>query len=325
MDYTTVSQALTWIAPAFGLDAVRARPALILKIDYIRNILYGLFPEVPLAVDKQECVTLEEYPLECNDCERTFLGFTLPHDCEQVAGITRNEVHLALRTGWEEVRHSCYGDLVKYDILERVQTQHPHCPLGCPTRYGFFTKQPDDSGKKAYLTFTDAANQPREETLTLKAGEWVNTDNAVAELHKLTFDARKGPVMLRQEPGGNILSTYMAHEVAPHYRRVRIHGDMCCGTRLFVTYIRRRVPVTEDHDLVEVDSPVVWQALAHYARANDQLNPTAEERREAQVRLETARAFLMGQQQREMGADLPQMRFKTNPRLLRSGLWSKRR
>jgi hypothetical protein len=95
------------------------RCELVELLNRIRQHFYLCYGPIDLFMDKSECITVEEFPLDCN-CRETYTGITLPADCQTVEAIWKNDVPIKMFDRWREyrdgIKSSCNTKLGMYDV-----------------------------------------------------------------------------------------------------------------------------------------------------------------------------------------------------------------
>ena len=121
MGYTTLGEALKWLEEPTGKTVKDNRCELVDKLNRIRQHFYLLYGQIDLFMDGEECICVQEFPLDCN-CKESYLGITLPPEYDGVEAIWLNDVPIKMYDRWREyragIKSTCSTKLAMYDVAE---------------------------------------------------------------------------------------------------------------------------------------------------------------------------------------------------------------
>lgn len=324
--YMTVQKALSVIAQPFGLVVDQNRDQLLRKLNEIRSLMFSAYEQFQVAVDREVCLTVRDYYLDCDACTNSYRGITLPYDAAgpESLKISSNEVD----------RYSPYkgfrqcGPLEAYDILMPVPTQNE---IPCNTSgYLLVLGNRNDYGKWVNIKYRDCNGNRREEKLQVCVDSSNQTKLAASWVDEITLElGRKHPVYLYQKAKeGNdcLLSKYHPEESHPAYNRIRFNLPKAnCPESVKVIYNRRHFDISEDEELVETSSTFALREFAAYLHLNSRPNNSGTDRGEADRHLAQASNALVGSQSRENGTNQVHVLRTHSGFPMQSGLVSKRR
>lgn len=323
----TVQKALQVISQPLGLTVDQNRDQLLRNLNEIRDLMYSAYQQFSVAVDREVCITLRDYYLDCAKCTNSYRGITLPYDAAGTESLKIEGIEIDRFSEYKN-KHKC-RPIEAYDVLMPTPTQNE---IPCNTS-GFLTVlgNRDDHGKFVNIKYRDCQGNRRTEKLAVCDDSNNQTSLAASWVDEVSLElGRKHPVSLYQKAatGTNdcLLSKYLPEEIAPAYIRIRFNiGKATCPESVKVIYNRTFFDVTEDEELVETNSRYALKEFAAYLSLNNRPNNTGGDRDEAKQRLGQASNALVGTQRREEGAN--QIHVLTThggfPRS--SGLISKRR
>lgn len=324
MGYATLGQALYWIEEPFGLTVKENRCELVEKLNRIRQHFYLLYGELDLFMDGEECITIEEFPLDCN-CKETYTGFTLPPEYEGVEAIWKNDVPIKMFDKWREYREgiksACSTKLAMYDIEDFFPTERELSPCGSCSYVKVKAQDAKDCGKLVKITYRDSAGQEHTDDIVL-ASEYNRTSRKVLRINPrggvILPNNLVGAVWIADE-SGRILSEYDPSQTVPSYRRMKVTG-VCAGDQVLVKANRRFKPLYFDTDVIETDNRLAIEEAARYFKFNDSNRGDQAYEVKSAAHSANARFYLLGEKGRHRGhATISQLRLNHGPKN-RSGL-----
>jgi len=328
MGYTTVGQALYWLEKPTGKTVKDDRCELIEILNEIRQHFYLLYEDTPLFLDGEECITVQQYPMDCN-CKETFLGITLPPEYETPEAVWINNVPIKMYDKWREyrdgIKSGCGCKLAVYDMQSFYPTERDISPCGECKYIKFKAEHPADCGKTVQISFKDASGQDKTEEVLL-ANEYIRTETQVMHINDrggiVLPPGLHGSVTVAEECG-RILSVYGPTETVPSYRRMKVEG-VCCGDQVYVKANRRFMPLYFDNDVIETDNRLAIQEAARYFQYNNSTRADMQYEAKAATHAANAKFYLLGEKSRHRGkATISQMRY-THGELKQSDLYGKR-
>ena len=324
MGYTTLGQALYWLEEPTGLTVKDNRCQLVDKLNRIRQHFYLLYGEINLFMDGEECICINEYPLDCN-CKETFTGITLPAEYETVEAIWLNDVPIKMYDKWREyrdgIKSTCSCKLEMIDIENFFPTERELSPCGKSQFVKIKAEDARDCGKIATIRYKDANGQQTENEILLTQ-EYVRTERQVLRINPrggVILPANLFGAVWIAEENGRVLSEYDPSQAVPSYRRLKIPGT-CVGDQVLVKASRRFKPLYFDSDVIETDNRLAIEEAARYFRYNDSTRGDQTYEAKSATHAANCRFYLLGEKSRHRGgATISQMRINHGPKN-RSGL-----
>lgn len=324
MGYATVGQALKWLEQPAGKTVKDNRCELVELLNRIRQHFYLLYGQLDLFMDGEECITVQEFPLDCS-CKESFLGITLPPEYDGIEAIWKNDVPIKMYDRWREyrdgIKSACSTQLAMYDVAEFFPTERELSPCGSCSYVRLKIQNVKDEGKIAIIRYTDANGQQHEDEITLSQ-DYNKTSRQVRRINP------RGGVILPTDlvgavyiagSDGRILSEYDPHQTVPSYRRLKLTG-VCDGDQVLVRANRRFRPLYFDSDVIETDNRLAIEEAARYFRYNDSTRGDQSYEQKSATHAANAKFYLLGEKGRHRGhATISQIRLSHGPKN-RSGL-----
>jgi len=267
MTYTTLAQALKWVASGSGMNVNQRRDEVVELANRVRNKFYNWYDLANFKPTIDICLEVQCFCTTCS-CEKTFVGVTLPRDVAGMEAMWHLGEPIALYGGYKEYRwgqqpgNSPLSE--SFDMGDDYPTERDIVPCGAVSRVTLQATRREDCGKVVKLDYLDAGGQRHTERITL-ANQPVLSDRDVAQFVRpggvILPAGRVGNVILAQE-SGRILSQYTPDEIVPGYRRMKIGGTCGAGDVVLVRASRRYTDVYDDEDLVEANNALAWEATA---------------------------------------------------------------
>jgi len=267
MTYTTLAQALRWVAVGAGINANQRRDEAVEIANRVRNKFYNWYDQANFTPTIDVCLEVQCFCVDCS-CENNYFGITLPRDVSGIEAMWRLGDPVAMYGRYKEYRwgqqpaKSCL--LESFDQGDDFPTERDIFPCGAATRLTLAAVRKEDCGKVVKIEYLDSGGQRFVERVVL-ANQPVLTERDVAHVVRpggIVLPAgRVGDVILAQE-GGRILSQYTPDETVPGYRRMKIGGTCGAGDQVMVKGARRFTEVFDDEDIVEANNALAWEATA---------------------------------------------------------------
>lgn len=281
-----------------------------------RHRFYLMYDEVALFLDAIECFRLQRFSAECNDCNDSFLGITLPREMQRPEAIWFNAWPIRIRSDWREwqtgISPECACGLECIDIPGSFSVA---VDLACDAELEVVAFAPEDHGKEVIIRGVDTFGRPSEQRLILGNGI-VTTGVKMKSIDRrggFQKPTTKGRVMLRAK-GGKMLAMYEPDETMPAYRRVKITGinDECESVNIRGS--RRYFPLFGDDDVVESDNIPAFDAMIRYLRIFRKANKAPQDLVVEKDYLSTAKMMMLGEKSREQGKSVQAEVMIASPR-----------
>jgi len=328
MGYATLGQMLQWLEKPAGKTVKDNRCELVELANRIRQHFYLLYEDLPLFMDGEECITVEEFPLDCN-CKETYMGITLPDEYQTVEAIWKNDVPIKMFDKWREyrdgVQSTCSCELAMWDIENFFPTERELICGKC-SYVKMLVRNPADVGKTAIIHYIDSNDQDRTDEILLTQ-DYVRTSSWVKRINPrggvILPPHMVGAVIIADE-GGRILSEYPPNITVPAYRRMKLTG-VCCGDQVLVKASRRFRPLYFDTDVIETDNRLAIEEAARYFRYNDNTQADLQYEAKAATHSANAKFYLLGEKSRQRGKATISNINLSQGRIKKSGLSTKQR
>lgn len=290
---TSVAEAGPVMAPWLGYEWGQNRCEVVKGINRYREHLYNDYDRTRLFDDVFHCFVPQSFPLECvvgpKECEKCYLGATLPPDMQGVVKAWNYNAPMRIRSRWRESftgRVLCHSEMSLVLLPQTFPTERAF-RAASPLR--MYAEHCGDAGKTVFME-ARLRNSTAMLSFTLKPGQWVESPKFVYEIISVTLpEGLKGPVTLATQDGYE-LSVYAPWERVPSYQRVKFLQP--CPHNIFIQGTRRFVPVWFDSDIVEVGSANIMEFYAQYIRHNKSRD--AKDRETAIAALAQAKLELNG-------------------------------
>lgn len=320
MRLATFGQLLQWLQEPLGKTVVANRPEIVKQANRVRQLFYLMYDDNATVFTVEECMEIQKFPVDCDDCREFYLGLTLPDHMDQVEAMWRNSQRVVLHNRWREYKYGIVPDesckLEKFDLHTTYPTELD-IAVGCCSRLKLLAHDSRDFGKEARITYRDSGGQKHSEIVKL-AQEFQQIDREAKLIFQggVVLPELEGGVTLA-EGSGRILSEYLPHERVPTYKRIKITG-VDEGDQVNVVALARFTPKFYDHDVIETDNELAWTEGAKYLKFNDSESP--EVLAKAEAHLIRCKQYLFGERSRDLGkTTIRQVKFgPLRPR--RSGL-----
>lgn len=302
MGYTTFGTAKEWVQPGYG-DCTPGVTGEV--VNAIREHFYNWYDEISLFLDVVECFAIKTYCVDCNACRDTYRGITLPRECQNVEAIWLNDWPVVVHNSWREYQKGltpyCDCRLSAIEVPGAFST-FADIPAGTAVQLQAIALDPADAGKRISIAGVDSAMRPKKESLVLGI-EPVGTSGDFRSIDPrggIVKDVTIGRVVL-MDARGAMYGVYEPDETVPSYRRQKITGmDNDCGS-VNVRSARRYFPLVGDHDVVETDNRMAFDAMARYLREFRRVEKTQQSMVAEKDALATARRMIIGNKAREEG------------------------
>lgn len=301
MGYSTFRQAKGFVTAGYG----ECDPAVAAEVvNTIRQHFYLWYQEVRLFLDAVECFRVHTFCLDCNECQDTYRGVTLPREMQTVEAMWHNDWPVKLLSDWREFQTSispeCDCRLTKIDMPGAFSTIADVAPT-VPTRLLVSIADPADAGKRFVLRGRDGGGAPLAHVMTLAREPQVTPFfSSIDARGGVLKDLTAGRVFL-VDAGGKLYGRYEPDETVPAYRRIKITGlrDDCDVVNIRAA--RRYHPLYGDDDVVESDNATAFDAMARYLRLYRRADKDSASLTAEKDHLATAKALMTGERAREAG------------------------
>lgn len=299
MGYATLRQAHEFIQSGYG----ECNPEKLTKaVNKIRNHFYNWYDKMALFLDATECFRVKEFCLDCNDCNDTYQGVTLPRDFLNVEAMWWNDYPIRLQSDWREyqvgISPECDCRLQKIDMPGTYSTI---ADLRKPSRLTFRSFNKEDAGKRLVINGTVAGAPVKVE---LQLGLLPQTTelefDSINKAGGIIKDMTAGRVVIAAEDG-RVLGIYEPDETVPTYKRIKITGLPHGCEAVNIRAARRYYPVFGNDDLVETDNGVAWDSMARYLRLYEKSDKTRDDLSTEKDHYLTAFNMMMGEKSRDRG------------------------
>lgn len=312
MAYTTLSRAIQMVARGSG----ECGDSLIDIVNRIRREWFNWYAELPLFLDVVECYRLNRFCFDCEDCRDSYLGITLPRECQTVEALWWNDWPVALESSWREfqtgIRPECDCRLQKLDMPGAFSTA-ADIRSGRPARLRVVAQNVADIGKTITIRGMAGHGAMVEQAFVLSTAPQLSNEafRFITPRGGVVKETTTGRVVVAEEDG-RLLGIYEPDETVPSYRRIKITGMPEECDVVNVRCARRYYPLIGENDVVETDNEPAWDAMARYLRSYRRSGKSGEELKEEQIYLATAKAHMLGDLARERGkATRSEVKFVT--------------
>lgn len=282
MTGSTLKVAAHWMAGIMGLDPIKDREEAVEFVNKYRNLLYNSYDRIKLFTDYEQCFTITSFHQDCHGhgCS-TYRGFSATLDMDGVEGAWESLSPVTLRSSWREVAtgiNSPRGS--KVELVPVSGTFATERDMTASTKLKLYASSKNDDGKQVNIKAKNSAGEVVDMIYTLNGDNHVISHNIVCKVLEVALPVDLcGSVELLQEDGYS-LSKYPTGVSAPRYRRFRVHDSYYCSSNtILVKYNRQFIPVSEDHELVEIGDRLVIEAAGKYFKYGD--NTTDRKQKDA--------------------------------------------
>lgn len=310
------------MANAMRLDPVRDRVEVVSYVNKYRNLLYNSFERVQLFDDYEQCFEVTTFRLNCDgrSCS-TYRGFTATLDMAGIVGAWEHNAAITLRSRWREV-HRGRGAPIgpSLELIPVAGTFSTERDMTSVQKLALYAASRADCGKKVIVSARGIDGTLHTLEFVLGDDVQVIVHRAVCSVEHVTLPVDLcGTVEIYQEDG-TLLSVYPPGVRTPQYRRYRIHDSVVCPSGvILIRSARSFIPVTEDHEVIEIGDQLVIEAAGKYFKYGEHTTDPKERRAADGYLLEMYR-HLDGIQSRERGRESQdtQVGFVKSPRRRRS-------
>jgi hypothetical protein len=331
MAYTVFSQVLQWLQQPTGLTVHENRAELVEIANDVRRLFFNLYENIPMFLDAEECLCVHSYNRDCNACEDTYLGITLPEGMQTPEAMWVNSTPVVMNSKWRSYKvgippgDSSSCRLQSFDMGDiwptALDLPHGECQgikikTGCAADAAL--------NKEATLTFIDENGEKRSEQVKI-AREYHST---VARARSLAAPGGIAlPVGLTgaitvATTDGSIIAEVSPFNPVPSFRRLQISG-VCEGDQVSVRGAREFTPLYFDYDVVETNNKRAFVEGALFLRYNDSVTADPTYSQKALVHETRMREQLLGDKAREFGKSTKRLKTLSEGFVRRSGLNSK--
>lgn len=302
MGYATFRQAKDFIHDGFGTCE---EDALGKAVNLIRQEWYNWYQELALFMDAVECFRVQRFCYDCNLCQDSYLGITLPREVQQVEAMWHNDWPVTLRSAWREhqtgITPECDCRLEKFDVPGAFSTLCD-IPFQCAVELIAVATHLDDVGKVLKIRGINSGGgvETAEIVLGLEPKRTQNAFKLIDGRGGILKPVTTGRVIL-SDGAGRVYGIYEPDETVPSYRRIKISGlkDGCAAVNVRAS--RRYVRLYGDDAVVETDNEPAWDSMARYMRLFKRTDKDGATMRAEAGFLAKAKAMLTGEKSRDAG------------------------
>jgi hypothetical protein len=330
MNSTSLVEACLWMASALGLDPVKDRAEVVTYVNKYRNLLYNSFNKIQLFDDYEQCFSIGTFRQACSGLAcPSYRGFTATLDMAGIMGSWSSLKPVTLRSRWREVhrgKDNPRGSAV--ELIPVTGTFATERDMTSVQKLRVYACSRADAGKKVFISARGQDGTEHVLEFCLGDDTHVTVGTAVSSVISVTLPVDLcGSVELYQDDGA-LLSTYPPGVRTPQYRRYKLHdGFHCESNTVLVQSARTYVPVTDDHDVIEIGDQLVIEAAGRYFKYGENtLDP--KERRAADGYLADMYTYILNIKDRDRGREVNDsaVNYSIKPRRSRSrGLTGYRR
>lgn len=301
MNYALAGEVLDWIGDPYG-ECDRSK--LFRVLNECRERMYLLHEAIPLF-DLTLCFEVQDFCLDCNRCNDTYRGVTLPRDYANTEAIWYGDAPVALYSSWREWQQGmapeCRCNLEKYDLPNSFASERDPLP-GRPERLRVTPILTADFGKQVVVRYIDNGGTGRTETLPLQLNGVLTEFAARALAQGAGFSKIRtsGGVVLSTETG-RTLSLYAPDETVPSYRRIKLTGLPECCAQVNIRGARKYFPVFAESDVVETNNRVAFMEMTRFIRINEKVSKNSDDMKTMAQHAAGALMALRGEKSRELG------------------------
>ena len=279
MNSTTLQQAIVWMGRAIGLNPTRDREEIVRYVNKYRNLLYNSFKEVQLFDDYEQCFALDTYHQDCHGAAcAVYTGFTATLDMAGIMGAWESLEALTLRSKWREVHQGKGGSRGNKLTLTPVNGTFPtEHDMTSPQQVTLYASSKSDAGKVVNIRALGTDGTNHELLFKLNGDGQVTLNRTICKIIQVVLPPDLcGTVDLAQEDG-RLLSSYPPGILVPKYKRYKVHqGFSCPSDTILVQSARTYLPVSEDHDVIEVGDELVIESAGRYFKYGENTTDSKE-------------------------------------------------
>ena len=332
MPHASTREALSWLASESGRSVESHRKELVEQLNDARRLFYSLNNRIRLDFHIDACFSVKEFYEPCLTCgcePEVYYGITLPQEMEQVESVWIGTTPVTIYNRWLQYRDGIQGkgsSVKAIDVGNDFPIQSEWHPNKC-IKPVFMASNQADCGKVITVTFTNANNEERRETLKL-ATTGVSTTSEVRSLKRpggivLPADLAGG-IEVYDCMGGQHLGFFHPKVDVPAFRRLKLTG-VCCGSIVHVHATRRFTNVEFDWEVIETDNKLAIMEAMRYLKIMAVNSSDAQWIAKARMHMDNMITYLGGDNLRDEGpATVRQLDFIRMP-VKRSGLRSRKK
>jgi hypothetical protein len=302
MGYTTFKKAREWVEKGYGDCTPEVTGEVV---NAIREHWFNWYDEIALFLDAMECFAVKTFCVDCNTCQDSYLGVTLPREFQNTEAVWLNDWPVRIHNSWREYQEGltpyCDCRLSLSEVMGSFST-FDDIAHGTSVQLQLVATDPADAGKQVLIRGIDNALRPHYAPVTLgiepvqTTASWRSIDPRGG----IVKDVTKGRVIL-MDSSGKMYGRYDPDETVPSYRRVKINGLLGHCEAVNIRGARRYFPLLGDDDVVETDNRMAFDAMARYLREFRRLEKTQSSMLAEKDALATARKMIIGNKTREEG------------------------
>lgn len=231
-NYSTLEEAITWIAAESGKHAERDRQSIVDSINDARRLFYTIYQKVHLDFYIEGCVAVQKFCEPCNNCPTpdTYLGITLPSDIEQAEALWTGCAAVPLYDKWVEYRTYRHSSS---NCIARATDKGGDFPLQADISCGkcaklkFSAIDRADCGKVITVRYIDSNNEEKTEHIALQLeGNCIQGEaREVSRPGGIVLPVGLvGGVIVQDQHTGRALGRLNPKITVPVFRRMKMSG-----------------------------------------------------------------------------------------------------
>tara|TARA_A200000159_G_scaffold19571_1_gene16156 strand:+ start:6105 stop:7082 length:978 start_codon:yes stop_codon:yes gene_type:complete len=307
------------MADAMGLDPVKDKEEVIGFVNRYRNTLYNSFDRVQLFDELEQCFSIQTFRQKCSgEVSPYYYGFTATLDMDGIMGAWESLSPISTRSRWREMHRGkgnpAGSDVEIIPVNGYFSTERDMTSLA---RLSIYAHNKGDSGKQVVVVAVDDMGKSYNLSFTLSEDTHAYVNEMVCRIVSVTLPADLcGPVSLYQN-GDYLLSKYPTGVPTPQYKRYKVN-DVPSNSYVLVQSARSYIPISEDHEMVELGDQLVIEAAGKFFKFSHSTLDAKELRAGATYRDEMF-SLIEGWQSRKRGNEKNDSRvnFAKNPRKVR--------
>lgn len=334
-NYTTMEEAIHWMAEEQGKNPDRDRVGLVRDINDARRVFYTLYQKVRLDFHIEGCVAVQEFCVPCINCDtpETYLGISLPAEIEQLEALWTGCQSVPLYDKWVEYktfRRSSDSCLTKGIDMGGDWPIQADIPCGQCAKLKFTATDQSDCGKVVTVRYRDAGYEHRTQRIPL------SMDGQCIETPAYSVDrpggivlpvGLNGGVLVTNATDGQPFGTLHPKITVPTFRRHKLAG-VCKGDHVAFRATRKYTELYFDWDVIEVGGEQKL-ALIEAHRYNKLIGSGSADPAwiaKANVHFQNVSQYIAGSNMRSDGATVTRRIDLFDPEIRhRNTLWKSRR
>jgi len=302
--YISRKEARRVIASDVGTDDKSELNSIIEKV---REHIFSMYTRLDIVPKIQVCLATKTYWQDCNLCEDTYTGITLPEYAESVEAVWVHTAGLEIETKtryyeWSPQIDETFRGLNKSSISPMIGHFPTIVDMPQSGHVTFMAESAVDDGcGDISVTYLNDCMIEVREAIPLTTGG-MSTSQPVSSFKQggIVLPDRHGDITAFDEEGLE-LSRYPCYVNHPTYRRYNVRGLCGTCTNINVVVGARYYPLVDDYDPVEVGNRTAFSMLAKYYSILSDGKMDANDRTNAETYRIKAEEMLFGDKDRQGG------------------------